>query len=195
MLTPGEVDEFFGVVRGLVDKGKSIIFITHKLREVLAVADRITVLRGGRAVGTADPATATEQDLANLMVGRDVVFTVDKRPPTPANPCCASTDLTVTDDRGVTLTVCPGSTSRSGPARSSASPASRATGSASWSRPSPACAPQRAAPSACSATSTPPMPALAPSPTSAWATSPRTATATAWSVRSPSSHVVLNRDH
>ena len=69
MLTPGEVDEFFGVVRGLVDKGKSIIFITHKLREVLAVADRITVLRGGLAVGTADPATATEQDLANLMVG------------------------------------------------------------------------------------------------------------------------------
>ena len=55
VLTPGEVDEFFGVVRSLVDQGKSIIFITHKLREVLAVADRISVLRGGRLVGTADP--------------------------------------------------------------------------------------------------------------------------------------------
>jgi len=102
VLTPGEVDEFFGVVRGLVDKGKSIIFITHKLREVLAVADRITVLRGGRAVGTADPATATEQDLANLMVGRDVVFTVDKGPATPGEPVLRIADLTVTDDRGVT---------------------------------------------------------------------------------------------
>ena len=55
VLTPGEVDEFFGVVRSLVDKGKSIIFITHKLREVLAVADQIVVLRGGEVVGTADP--------------------------------------------------------------------------------------------------------------------------------------------
>ena len=52
MLTPGEVDEFFGVVRSLVDQGKSIVFITHKLREVLEVADRITVLRHGQVVGT-----------------------------------------------------------------------------------------------------------------------------------------------
>jgi len=102
VLTPGEVDEFFGVVRGLVDKGKSIIFITHKLREVLAVADRITVLRGGRAVGTADPATATEQDLANLMVGRDVVFTVEKPPATPGEPVLRIDGLAVEDDRGVT---------------------------------------------------------------------------------------------
>ena len=81
VLTPGEVDEFFGVVRSLVDQGKSIIFITHKLREVLAVADRITVLRRGRVAGTADPATATQQSLANLMVGRDVVFEVEKGQP------------------------------------------------------------------------------------------------------------------
>ena len=84
VLTPGEVDDFFAVVRSLVDQGKSIIFITHKLREVLAVADRITVLRGGRVAGTADPATATQQSLANLMVGRDVVFRVEKSPPQPA---------------------------------------------------------------------------------------------------------------
>jgi len=102
VLTPGEVDEFFGVVRGLVDKGKSIIFITHKLREVLAVADRITVLRGGRAVGTADPSTATEQDLANLMVGRDVVFSVEKAPATPGADVLCARGLFVADDRGVT---------------------------------------------------------------------------------------------
>jgi len=102
VLTPGEVDEFFGVVRGLVDKGKSIIFITHKLREVLSVADQITVLRGGRTVGTADPATSTEQDLANLMVGRDVVFTVEKRPATPGEPVLRVQGLSVADSRGVT---------------------------------------------------------------------------------------------
>jgi len=101
VLTPGEVDEFFDVVRGLVERGKSIIFITHKLREVLAVADRITVLRGGRAVGTADPASSTEQDLANLMVGRDVVFTVEKPPARPGAPVLEVRDLEVTDARGV----------------------------------------------------------------------------------------------
>ena len=83
VLTPGEVDDFFAVVRSLVEQGKSIIFITHKLREVLAVADRITVLRNGRVAGTADPKTATQQSLANLMVGRDVVFQVEKGPRPP----------------------------------------------------------------------------------------------------------------
>ena len=101
VLTPGEVDDFFAVVRGLVDQGKSIIFITHKLREVLAVADRITVLRGGRAVGTADPNEATQQSLANLMVGRDVVFRVEKAEPQPGEPRVVIQDLTVEDDRGV----------------------------------------------------------------------------------------------
>ncbi len=101
VLTPGEVDDFFDVVRTLVARGKSIIFITHKLREVLAVADRITVLRGGRTVGTADPAEATEQDLANLMVGRDVVFTVEKGPAAPGDPVLVVDDLVVDDDRGV----------------------------------------------------------------------------------------------
>jgi simple sugar transport system ATP-binding protein len=102
VLTPGEVDDFFGVVRSLVDQGKSIIFITHKLREVLAVADRITVLRGGKVAGTADPKTATQQSLANLMVGRDVVFQVDKGAAAPGDVALSVDSLVVRDDRGVT---------------------------------------------------------------------------------------------
>ncbi len=101
VLTPGEVDDFFTVVRSLVDQGKSIIFITHKLREVLAVADRITVLRNGRVAGTADPATATQQSLANLMVGRDVVFQVDKSAAEPGDVAVRVAGLSVDDTRGV----------------------------------------------------------------------------------------------
>ena len=101
VLTPGEVDEFFGVVRTLVDQGKSIIFITHKLREVLAVADRITVLRGGKVAGSADPTTATQQSLANLMVGRDVVFRVEKGEAKPGDTVFSIKDLCVEDERGV----------------------------------------------------------------------------------------------
>jgi general nucleoside transport system ATP-binding protein len=101
VLTPGEVDDFFAVVRNLVDQGKSIIFITHKLREVLAVADQITVMRGGRVAGTADPGTATQQSLANMMVGRDVVFQVQKPEASPGETALRVTDLRVKDDRGV----------------------------------------------------------------------------------------------
>jgi ABC-type uncharacterized transport system ATPase subunit len=103
VLTPGEVDEFFGVVRSLVDQGKSIIFITHKLREVLSVADRITVLRGGKVVGTADPATATQQTLANLMVGRDVVFDIHKEPSKPGDTVVSVRGLSVLDERGALM--------------------------------------------------------------------------------------------
>jgi simple sugar transport system ATP-binding protein len=103
VLTPGEVDEFFSVVQTLVDQGKSIIFITHKLREVLAVADRITVLRNGRVAGTADPAEATQQSLANLMVGRDVVFRVEKGEAHPGEPVLQVEHLSVEDDRGVLM--------------------------------------------------------------------------------------------
>ncbi|MEQ1788364.1 MAG: ABC transporter ATP-binding protein [Acidimicrobiales bacterium] len=102
VLTPGEVDEFFGVVRSLVAQGKSIVFITHKLREVLAVADRIVVLRGGKVVGEADPAEATQQSLATLMVGRDVSFTIDKVPAQVREVVLRAKDLSVDDDRGVT---------------------------------------------------------------------------------------------
>ena len=101
VLTPGEVDEFFGVVRSLVDQGTSIVFITNKLREVLDVADRITVLRDGRTVGSADPATASEQDLANLMVGRDVLLRIAKTDATPGPERLMVRDLVVHDDRGL----------------------------------------------------------------------------------------------
>ena len=101
VLTPGEVDDFFAVVESLTVQGKSIIFITHKLREVLAVADRITVLRAGRVVGTTTAAGATQQSLANLMVGRDVVFRVDKAEANAGAPVIRVQGLQVEDDRGV----------------------------------------------------------------------------------------------
>ena len=101
VLTPGEVDEFFGVIRSLVAEGKSIVFITHKLREVLAVADRVTVMRGGRVVGEADPATVTTQELASMMVGRDVSFEVPKGPAEPGDVVLSVHGLVAADDRGV----------------------------------------------------------------------------------------------
>ena len=100
VLTPGEVEEFFAIVRSLIGQGKSIVFITHKLREVLEVADRITVLRHGRVVGTSDPTSATQQTLATLMVGRDVSFEIDKPPARPGRTQLEVRDLVVTDDRG-----------------------------------------------------------------------------------------------
>ncbi|MBA2530077.1 MAG: ABC transporter ATP-binding protein [Euzebyales bacterium] len=101
VLTPGEVSEFFEVVRSLVAQGKSVVFITHKLKEVLAVADTVTVLRGGRVVGSADPRQASEAGLATMMVGRDVSFEVDKQAPTPGRPVLVVAGLVVADDRGV----------------------------------------------------------------------------------------------
>jgi len=78
VLTPQEADDLFQIMRELTKRGVSIIFITHKLREVLAIADRITVMRAGKVVGTANPHEATEQQLAAMMVGREVILTVDK---------------------------------------------------------------------------------------------------------------------
>jgi general nucleoside transport system ATP-binding protein len=99
VLTPQEADELFEVVRSLVAQGKSIIFISHKLKEVLAIADRITVLRRGRVVGTADPRQATSQQLAAMMVGREVLLLVDKDPATPGARVLEVQDLRVLDDR------------------------------------------------------------------------------------------------
>jgi len=99
VLTPQEADELFVVVRSLVAQGKSIIFISHKLKEVLAIADRITVLRRGRVVGTADPKQATDQQLAALMVGREVLLMVDKNPAKPGSGVLEVQDLRVLDDR------------------------------------------------------------------------------------------------
>jgi len=99
VLTPQEIDDLLTVMRSLKAAGKSIVFITHKLKEVKAIADRITVVRRGQVVGTAEP-TASEDELAALMVGRNVKLTVDKEPATPAEPVLTVDALTVADDRG-----------------------------------------------------------------------------------------------
>jgi simple sugar transport system ATP-binding protein len=100
VLTPQEVEELFKVVRSLVEQGKSVIFITHKLKEVMAIADRITVLRNGRVVGTARPAQTTEERLAAMMVGREVLLQVEKGHGHPAEAVLKVEGLEVMDDRG-----------------------------------------------------------------------------------------------
>jgi len=101
VLTPQESDELFEIMRGLVKQGKSIVFITHKLKEVLAVADRIAVLRDGRLVGVTTPAQATEASLAAMMVGREVILTVAKEPAQPKEAVLKVEDLHTEDDRHV----------------------------------------------------------------------------------------------
>jgi simple sugar transport system ATP-binding protein len=99
VLTPQETDTFFEVMRSLVKQGKSIIFITHKLREVMAFADRITVLRLGRVVGTTIPSETTEAQLATMMVGRHVSLVVEKTAPHPGEVILNVEHLDVLDDR------------------------------------------------------------------------------------------------
>ena len=99
VLTPFETEELFGIIRGLAAAGTTVIFITHKLNEVLEVADRITVLRRGRVAGTVDPKDATRETLANLMVGRDVELTVVKNPASPGEVVLSIENLHVRDDR------------------------------------------------------------------------------------------------
>jgi ABC-type uncharacterized transport system ATPase subunit len=111
VLTPQEARELFAIIESLTAEGKSIVFITHKLNEVLEVADRITVLRRGKTVGTVPREGATESGLAQLMVGREVLLRVEKPPTTPGEPLLTVEDLHVFDDRdletckGVSLTV------------------------------------------------------------------------------------------
>ena len=100
VLTPHETTEIFAVLRRLADEGHSIIFISHKLHEVLAIADRITVIRRGKVVGSRVPAETDEDDLAALMVGRNVQLVVDRGESHPAGPTLVVTDLRVADDRG-----------------------------------------------------------------------------------------------
>jgi simple sugar transport system ATP-binding protein len=100
VLTPQEVEELFKIIRSLVDQGKSVIFITHKLKEVMNIADQITVLRNGRVVGTTTPEETDEQQLAAMMVGREVVLQVEKEPAEPEEPVLMVKDLAVEDDRG-----------------------------------------------------------------------------------------------
>jgi ABC-type uncharacterized transport system ATPase subunit len=99
VLTPQEADDLFDVMRTLKAQGKSIIFISHKLKEVLAIADRITVLRRGRVVGSANPKQATEEQLAAMMVGRAVTLVVVKDEAHPRADVLEVESLVVADDR------------------------------------------------------------------------------------------------
>ncbi|MDT7706552.1 MAG: ral nucleoside transport system ATP-binding protein [Pseudonocardiales bacterium] len=102
VLTPQETDDLMRVMRALRDGGTSIVFITHKLREVREVADRITVIRRGKVVGTAEPSASTNE-LASLMVGRPVQLTVDKTPAEAQDVVLDVAGVTVLDDNGVVL--------------------------------------------------------------------------------------------
>jgi general nucleoside transport system ATP-binding protein len=99
VLTPYETEELYTIIRSLAAAGTTIIFITHKLNEVLEVADDIVVLRRGRVAGRADPKTATRQELANMMVGRDVELIVPKGPAKPGEVVLHLEGLFVRDDR------------------------------------------------------------------------------------------------
>jgi general nucleoside transport system ATP-binding protein len=99
VLTPQEASELFEILRTLQREGMSIIFISHKLNEVLAIADRITVLRRGKKIETLPRAGATEAQLARLMVGREVLLRVDKKPPELGETLLAVENLRVLDDR------------------------------------------------------------------------------------------------
>jgi len=111
VLTPQEVREFFGVIRSLVASGLSVVLITHKLDEVMEAADRIVVMRDGRVVGETVPSKTDEVGLARMMVGRDVVLSIEKTPANPGEPVLTVSDLVVEGSRkleslkGVSLTV------------------------------------------------------------------------------------------
>jgi simple sugar transport system ATP-binding protein len=114
VLTPQEVRELFGVVRTLVDEGLAVVFITHKLEEVMSVADRVVVMRDGRVVGETRPKDTDTAGLARMMVGREVVFRVEKTPSTCGDTILEMSDIHVLDERhleavkGVSFTVCAG---------------------------------------------------------------------------------------
>ena len=99
VLTPQEAQELFRIMRDLADQGVSIIFITHKLKEVLAVADRIMVMRAGQMVGETTPEQSTEQSLASMMVGREVLLRVEKQPASPGEPVLQVEQLVAFDER------------------------------------------------------------------------------------------------
>ena len=99
VLTPQEANDLFRIMRELTQRGVSIIFISHKLKEVLAIADRITVLRGGRVVGETTPAQSDEHSLAAMMVGREVLLTVEKEDAQPKQAVLQVEDLRVKDKR------------------------------------------------------------------------------------------------
>ena len=101
VLTPQEVKELYKIMNFLVEQGKSIIFITHKLQEVLSVSDRVTVLRDGKSIGTVQTEETSEPELAEMMVGREVLLEVDKEPANPGQVAVEVNNLSARDNRGV----------------------------------------------------------------------------------------------
>ena len=95
VLTPQEIEELMEIMRGLTREGKSILFISHKLNEIMEVSDRVTVLRKGRYVGTVDTASTTQEELSRMMVGRPVQLVVEKDPANPAEPVLTVEHLSV----------------------------------------------------------------------------------------------------
>jgi simple sugar transport system ATP-binding protein len=101
VLTPAEADHLFRILRGLADQGKTIILITHKLREIMEITDTVSVMRRGEMVATVKTAETSPEALAELMVGRKVLLRVEKRPATPGRTVLEVENLRVTDGRGV----------------------------------------------------------------------------------------------
>lgn len=101
VLTPQEVKELLAVVRKLAERGRTIIFITHKLVEVKDVADRLSVMRGGRMIGTKEVASTSIPEMASMMVGRPVLLNLDKKPAKPGEVVFACEDVTVSDASGI----------------------------------------------------------------------------------------------
>lgn len=99
VLTPQETDELFEVIRSLVAGGKTVIFITHKFREVMEISDRVTVLRDGKLIGTKDTKDTNPADLARMMVGREVLLRIDKTKANPTEKVLSVENLKVLDDR------------------------------------------------------------------------------------------------
>ncbi len=101
VLTPAEADHLFRILKGLREQGKTIILITHKLREIMDVTDTVSVMRRGEMTATVKTSETSPEELAELMVGRKVLLRVDKAPATPGDPVLEVEDLRVTDDAGV----------------------------------------------------------------------------------------------
>ncbi|HEM4051206.1 TPA: ABC transporter ATP-binding protein [Streptococcus suis] len=106
VLTPAEISELLKIMKKLIEEGKSIILITHKLDEIRAVADRVTVIRRGKSIETVDVAGATNEDLAEWMVGRSVSFKTEKIPSNPKEVILSIKDLVVNENRGIPAVKC-----------------------------------------------------------------------------------------
>ena len=102
MLAPQEIEGLFVTLRAMIAQGKSVIFISHKLQEVSAIADRVSVLRKGVSTASGVPSKGvSRQDLARLMVGRDVIFALDKKPGKPGDMVLDVRDIRADNDKGL----------------------------------------------------------------------------------------------